>query len=120
MNQKVQLCLCIPICVSVYIWNIISLSHKCCAVLYLGCKFSDYNVIDTGHRLLNAPATGAAPTWTSWLSRTDMQGAAALSLTGKRKTDEMASLRRKTQGQAPKGCSQRGDTTVHILPAQEM
>lgn len=31
-------------CVCVYIWNIISLSHKCSAALYLGCKLSDYNI----------------------------------------------------------------------------
>lgn len=43
-NLKLQLCLCISICESEYIWNIISWSHKCCAILYLGCKFSDYNI----------------------------------------------------------------------------
>lgn len=49
-----------------------------------------------------------------------MQRAAVLSLTGKREIDGMTSLKRKTQGQALKGCTQRGDTTAHISPAQEM
>lgn len=28
----------------VYIWNVISLSEKFCAALYLGCNLSDYNI----------------------------------------------------------------------------
>lgn len=32
-------------CICVYIWNIISLSHKCCSAFYLGLKLSDYNIL---------------------------------------------------------------------------
>lgn len=104
VNLKLQLFSCTYIYTHIYIWSKIPLSHKCRPALYLGLKLHN-----THHwsQTLKARAMGAAPTWTSWLSRADIQSTAVLSLTVKREIGGVPPLGRKAQGQAPKAHTER-------------